>query len=82
MRSARWVDRRGGAVYVAGGHDGTAPLNTVERFDVGRGVWEAVAPMGMSRMGCAAAALDALSGVSGDPAGTLDAVESLLAAPT
>ena len=76
-----------GALYVVGGysdsdsHDGRGPrlcsLNIVERYDEARGVWEALAPMTTSRIGCGLAAADgALYAVGGRSSGqVLDSVE-------
>lgn len=38
-----------GALYVAGGNDGTSCLNSVERYSPKAGAWESVAPMNIRR---------------------------------
>lgn len=38
-----------GALYVAGGNDGTSCLNSVERYSTKAGAWESVAPMNIRR---------------------------------
>jgi N-acetylneuraminic acid mutarotase len=66
----------GGALYAAGGFDGTSYLETVERFDPREGVWRPLPPMPAGRRGSVALApapgsagehtLVAAGGFSGD----------------
>ncbi|KAL1508746.1 hypothetical protein AB1Y20_004841 [Prymnesium parvum] len=78
----------GGGVYVMGGYSEIdvqesriarmGSVNSVERYDVGRGVWDLVAPMTTPRMGCGVVACDddALYVVGGRSSGeVLESVE-------
>lgn len=48
-RSSAGVAVLEGALYVAGGNDGTSCLNSVERYSPKAGAWESVAPMNIRR---------------------------------
>lgn len=48
-RSSAGVAVLEGALYVAGGNDGTSCLNSVERYSTKAGAWESVAPMNIRR---------------------------------
>lgn len=48
-RSSAGVAVLEGALYVAGGNDGTSCLNSVERYSSKAGAWESVAPMNIRR---------------------------------
>lgn len=48
-RSSAGVAVLEGALYVAGGNDGTSCLNSVERYSTKAGAWESVAPMSIRR---------------------------------
>lgn len=48
-RSSAGVAVLEGALYVAGGNDGTSCLNSVERYSTKAGAWESVAPMNVRR---------------------------------
>lgn len=45
-------------IYVVGGYDGASQLNTVERYDTEKGVWEFVASMKTARSALSVTVLD------------------------
>uniref|UniRef100_A0A5F9C7S4 Kelch like family member 17 n=1 Tax=Oryctolagus cuniculus TaxID=9986 RepID=A0A5F9C7S4_RABIT len=51
-RSSAGVAVLEGALYVAGGNDGTSCLNSVERYSPKAAAWESVAPMSIRRWVC------------------------------
>merc|ERR1719440_2331772 len=53
-----------GVLHVVGGHDGQAPVSTVERFNAGIG-WENLPELPTARHGCAAASVGGLLYVVG-----------------
>lgn len=46
-------------IYVVGGYDGTRQLDSVERFDTEKGVWETVSPIKVPRSALSLTVLDA-----------------------
>lgn len=45
-------------IYVVGGYDGTKQLNTVERYDTEKDIWEFVSSMKISRSALSVTVLD------------------------
>ena len=71
------VGSLGNLLYAAGGNDGSASLQTVERYDPHINKWTEVAPMAKRRAGVGLTALNGyLYAVGGfDDASPLDTVE-------
>lgn len=57
-RSGAGVASLGQYIYVVGGYDGTRQLNTVERYDTERDVWELVSSFSIARSALSVTVLD------------------------
>lgn len=57
-RSGAGVANLGQYIYVVGGYDGTRQLNSVERYDTERDIWEHVSSVTIARSALSVTVLD------------------------
>lgn len=57
-RSGAGVANLGQYIYVVGGYDGTRQLNSVERYDTERDIWEHVSNVTIARSALSVTVLD------------------------